>query len=28
VATMRHGQAAVVRALSRSERAPASISAF
>lgn len=28
VATMRHGQAAVVRALSRAERAPASISAF
>ncbi|MGZ5416793.1 MAG: maleylpyruvate isomerase N-terminal domain-containing protein [Nocardioides sp.] len=28
VATMRHGQAAVVRALSRSERAPASIAAF
>jgi hypothetical protein len=28
VATMRHGQAAVVRALSRAERAPASIAAF
>jgi hypothetical protein len=28
VATLRHGQAAVVRALSRSERAPASIAAF
>jgi hypothetical protein len=28
VATVRHGQAAVVRALSRSERAPATISAF
>ena len=28
VATLRHGQAAVVRALSRAERAPASIAAF
>lgn len=28
VATLRHGQAAVVRALSRAERAPVSISAF
>jgi hypothetical protein len=28
VATMRHGQAAVVRALSRSERAPSTIAAF
>jgi hypothetical protein len=28
VSLQRHGQAAVVRALSRSERAPASVSAF
>lgn len=28
IATLRHGQAAVVRALSRAERAPASIAAF